>query len=394
MTITEMTSRERMLAAIERRELDHVPCSFMIFGALKSKSREYKDFILKQLEMGLDAFVQIPPRPPVVVNDYYNLYGLPVSYDPQVKITEWVERVEGEEWPIMVKEYQTPAGTLRAEVRQTDDWRWKDHVPFLDDYIIPRSRKFLVTQPSDLEPLHYLLVPPTPEEAAIFEAESTPFLTLAKDQGLLVAGGWGVGADLIGWICGLENMVFLSYDHPAFFRDLLELIATWNRSRMEVVLNAGVDLYIKRAWYENLDFFTPNSWTRYLLPILKAETGLAHERGAKFGYIITSNCMPLLEKFVEAGVDVLIGVDPHRWNIEEAKQRIGERICLWGGVNGYLTVEMGSEEEVRAEVRRAMQVLAPGSGFILSPVDNVRESTKQAATNVGILIDEWQRLTR
>jgi len=344
--------------------------------------------------MGLDTFVQIPPRPPVVVNDYYNLHGLPVSYDPRVKIIEWVERIQGEEWPIMVKEYQTPAGTLRAEVRQTDDWRWRDHVPFLDDYIIPRSRKFLVTQPSDLEPLRYLLVPTSPEEVATFEAESKPFQTLAKYQGLLVAGGWGVGADLIGWICGLENMVFLSYDSPAAFQDLLELIATWNRSRMEVVLNAGIDLYIKRAWYENLDFFTPNSWTKYIFPILKAETSLAHERGAKFGYVITSNCMPLLEKFVEAGVDVLIGVDPHRWNIEETKQRVGDRICLWGGINGYLTVEMGSEEEVRAEVQRAMHVLAPGSGFILSPVDNVREGTKQATNNVGILIDEWQRLIK
>ena len=163
---------------------------------------------------------------------------------------------------------------------------------------------------------------------------------------------------------------------------------------MEVVLNAGIDLYIKRAWYENLDFFTPNSWTKYIFPILKAETSLAHERGAKFGYVITSNCMPLLEKFVEAGVDVLIGVDPHRWNIEETKQRVGDRICLWGGINGYLTVEMGSEEEVRAEVQRAMHVLAPGSGFILSPVDNVREGTKQATNNVGILIDEWQRLIK
>jgi uroporphyrinogen-III decarboxylase len=393
MSIAKMTSRERMLAAIERRGPDYVPCSFMIFQALKSRSRDYKDYILKQLEMGLDTFVQIPPRPPAVVNDYYNLHGLPVSYDPRVKITEWVERIEGEVWPIMVKEYRTPAGTLRAEVRQTDDWRWGDHVPFLDDYVIPRSRKYLVTQPSDLEALRYLFVPSTPQEVAAFEAESEPYLSLANNHSLLVAGGWGVGADLIGWVCGLENMVFLSYDSPAFFRDLLEIIAAWNRSRMEVVLGAGIDLYIKRAWYENLDFFTPNSWYQYLRPILKAEADLAHERGAKFGYIITSNCMSLLEKYVEVGVDVLIGVDPYRWNIEETKQRVGDRICLWGGVNGYLTVEMGSEEEVRAEVRRAMQVLAPGSGFILSPVDNIREGTELALNNVKVLIDEWQRFT-
>lgn len=56
-------------------------------------------------------------------------------------------------------------------------------------------------------------------------------------------------------------------------------------------------------------------------------------------------------------------------------------------------VEQGSPEEVRAEVREAMEVLAPDGGFILSPVDNVREDTRRSRENVLALIDEWQRLT-
>jgi uroporphyrinogen decarboxylase len=111
------------------------------------------------------------------------------------------------------------------------------------------------------------------------------------------------------------------------------------------------------------------------------------------GYIITSNCMPLLDVLAESGVDVLIGVDPAAWDLTVAKQTLGGKVCLWGGVNGHLTVEQGSPEEVRAEVRRAMQVLAPGGGFVLSPVDNVRENTPRARENVQALLDEWQRLT-
>lgn len=380
-----------MLSALKCEEPDHTPCSFMIFGALRSRSRNYIDFIHHQLALGLDTFVQIPPRPPVVRNDYFNLHGLPVQYEPRVKISEWVEQVTGEEQPILVKEYATPVGILRAEVRQTGDWRWGNHVPFLDDYIIPRSRKFLVNEPADLEALGFLLVPPTPEEIKAFQAESEAAIALARKEELLLAGGWGVGADLIGWICGLDQMIYLPYDNPRFFQDLLDQIAAWNRSRMEVVLAAGIDLYIKRAWYENLDFFTPASWRKYIFPVLKAETDLAHSRGALFGYLITASCMPLLEGYAEAGIDVLIGVDPHRWDLEAAKRRVGGRVCLWGGVNGHLTVEMGSQSEVRDEVRRAMQALAPGGGFILSPVDNVRENTPLAMENVQALIDEWRR---
>jgi hypothetical protein len=40
-----------------------------------------------------------------------------------------------------------------------------------------------------------------------------------------------------------------------------------------------------------------------------------------------------------------------------------------------------------------VQVLAPGGGFVLSPVDNVREYTPTAQTNVAALIDEWQQLS-
>ncbi|UCD58045.1 MAG: hypothetical protein JSV16_02720, partial [Candidatus Hydrogenedentota bacterium] len=314
-----MSSRDQMLAALSRGEPDHTPCCFMLFNGLKSTCRDYTHFIERQVEMGLDTYVELPPRPPVVVNDHYNLHGLPVSYDPHVEIEEWVERPFSENRTVLVKEYHTPAGTLHAEVYQTDDWRWGDHVPFLDDYIIPRSRKFLITKPEDLSALRYLLVPPKKSEIAEFRKQAQPVMELARRHNLLVTGGWGVGADLIGWVYGLENMVFASFDQPEFLHELLEIISVWNRSRMDVVLDAGIDLYIKRAWYENCDFWTPDTYRKFLYPILQADRELAHQKGARVGYIITSGCMPLLDMFVEIGIDVVIGVDPAEWDLALTK---------------------------------------------------------------------------
>jgi hypothetical protein len=366
----------------------------MIYGGLKGRCSTYVEFIERQIEMGLDTFVELPPRPPVVENDHYNLHGLPVSYDPAVTIKEWIEEQPDETDPIMVKEYHTPAGVLRAEVRQTDDWRWGDHVPFLDDYLSPRSKKFIVTKPEELDALRYLLVPPAEEEIAVFKTESQPILDLAHRYRLLVTGGWGVGADMFGWIYGLQDMMYTIYDNPEFIHEILDIVAKWNWQRMEVVLDAGIDLYIKRAWYENCDFWTPTTYREFLYPILKADADLAHARGAKFGYLITSNVMPLLDIFIEAGVDVLIGVDPAAWDLSQTKKKLNGKICLWGGVNGHLTVEQGQPEEVRVEVRAAMETLSPGSGFILSPVDNVRQDTNRARQNVQTLIDEWQQFTK
>ena len=203
--------RERMLAALNGSLADHTPCSFMIFGALLQSSSSYLDFIDRQLEMGLDPYIMLPPRPPKVDNDHYNLYGVPVSFSPEVAIKESIHLPDDGN-PLMVKTYQTPAGSLSTWVRQTEDWRWGDHVPFLDDYLIPRSDKFLVEGPDDLPALQYLLVPPTSAEIDAFHLESAPVKAFAHQHDFLCAGGWGVGMDMIGWLHGLDTLVFDVYD--------------------------------------------------------------------------------------------------------------------------------------------------------------------------------------
>ena len=49
-------------------------------------------------------------------------------------------------------------------------------------------------------------------------------------------------------------------------------------------------------------------------------------------------------------VDVVIGVDPHAWDLARTRAELGGKVCLWGGVNGHLTVEQGTVAQVEAEV--------------------------------------------
>ena len=163
---------------------------------------------------------------------------------------------------------------------------------------------------------------------------------------------------------------------------------------MEVILDEGVDLFIRRSWYETADFLSPSLYERFILPILKEDVRTAHAAGAKFATIVTSSYTPLLDLYLESGVDVLIGLDPvqdARADFKLTKQKLGGKICLWGGVNGFVTVERGTPEQVRNEVRYAMETLAPGGGFILSPVDNVTQDDERTWANVHALIDEWRR---
>ncbi len=391
--MTEMSSRERMLCALKHQTPDYLPCSFMSFTALRRRCREdLFELVKAERALGLDSFLFIPSAPRSERLNHPDLRGLLVRFDPRVETKEWREEITGTSGALH-KEYSTPAGKLRASVRLAEDWPHGDHIPFVDDYQVSHSLKPLITERKELDALRYLLMSPSAEDVARFEEEARKARAFAGEQGVLLAGGWGVGGDMAGWLCGLSTYTLLALDEPEFFTELLEMIHAWNVERMKVVLSAPLDLYIRRAWYEGCDFLMPKFFREVMLPRLRTEVALAHEHGAMFGYICSSGTVPMLDLYLDAGVDVLIGIDPIQGthtDVRAMKQKAGNKLALWGGVSGAVTVEMGSEAEVRAAVRQAIEALGP-RGFILSPVDNITVDSPQTWRNVDAFIDEWRR---
>ena len=391
-----MSSRERMLTALSCGEPDYTPLSFMLYTALQRESRDSFDFIERQLAQGLDAVVDLMWFTRSTSDVGHSDAGtLPVRFSPDVEVRQRAEQVEGARYPLLHKEYRTPDGTLTCVVNKTDDWRHGDRVPFMDDLLAPRARKPLITCREDLPALRHLLRPPMAEDIVELRPTWDRARRMAAEKDLLVAAGWGVGADALAWFCGLDNAVLLAIDQPDFMAELLEMIYEWNRARTQLYLDQGLDLFFRRGWYEGTDFWSPALFRRFFFPILKREVEMVHEAGAKFAYILTSGVMPMLDMLLELDIDVLVGVDPVQGkatDMPELRRKTAGRMCLWGGVNGFVTVERGSEEEIRREVDQAMEILAPGGGFILSPVDNVTDSSPRVQQNVLCLIDAWKKL--
>jgi uroporphyrinogen-III decarboxylase len=388
-----MTSRERMLNALNLRETDYVPCCFMSFTALRKRCNEDLYALAKaEKALGLDTMLFVPVAPRSERPNHPELRGLPVRFAEGVQTHVWRARLEdGSE--TLRKECRTPAGILSAEVKLSEDWPHGDSFPFVDDFQVPRAVEPLVKSRADLEPLSYLLTPPAAGDIAAFEEEARRARTFAAENDVLLAGGWGVGVDMAAWLCGMQPLMLLTGEDPELVADLLEMIHQWNLKRMEVVLSAPVDLYIRRAWYEGCDLISPRFFKQQVLPRLKAEADLAHERHAKLGYICTSGIGPILPFLREAGIDTLIGIDPVQGthtDMARIKADAGDRICLWGGVSGAVTVELGTEKEIRAALREAIDTLGP-RGMILSPVDNITIDVPQTWTNLEIFLDEWRR---
>jgi hypothetical protein len=364
----------------------------MSFTALRKRvDEDLYALVDAEQAFGFDSMLFIPTASRLERREHPDLRGLPVRFSPEVRCRSWKEAGAGGPG-IMCREFLTPDGVLSTSIQITDDWPYGDQIPFVGDYCVPRALQHLVAIPADLPALAYLLAPPTEADIAAFGKEAERARAFAGDRGVLLAGGWGVGADMLNWLCGMEQLMILTQTDPAMVAELFEMVHQWNKRRMEVVLSAGVDLYIRRAWYEGCDFIPLKFFRDVVLPKLKAEAELAHDKGAKFGYICSSGLLPILDYLLAAGVDVLIGVDPVQGtstNLGAIKAKVGGRMCLWGGVSGAITVEMGNEEEVRSAVQQAMRALGP-EGFILSPVDNITVDAPKTWSNLEFFCDEWR----
>ncbi len=386
-----------MLAAIDGAPGAPIPCSFMIFRALRGRCKDEFEFAERQMELGLDARVQ--------VEDF------PVRFSPEVKIREWAENGR------LHRVYETPAGTLTATVKHTEDWPYGESIPVFDDWFTPRAVEFPVTEPKHLGALRYLLVPPRADDLLAFTRQASERKTFADKHGLLFTGGWksqrfiptedklligdngvtGTVIDTLMWLCGGTEPLMWAYDQPDFLRELIGMVEEWNRKRLAIHLETGVDLVMRRAWYEGTEFWSPKLFREFILPGLQKDAALAHQAGARLGYVITSGVTAIADLIVESGADVMVGVDPGEGKgttLTQVRDLFGGKVGLWGGVSGPLVVEEGTEDDVRKAVEEAIEVLAPTVRFILCPVDNVRADTEKAWRNVRVFIDTWKSLAR
>lgn len=88
--------------------------------------------------------------------------------------------------------------------------------------------------------------------------------------------------------------------------------------------------------------------------------------------------MPLLETIVENGCDASETLTPPEMGGDaqpaEVKRRIGQRVCLIGGLNQHEVLDRGTPEGIRAEVSRLFAELGSGGGYIMSPSDHFFEA--------------------
>lgn len=95
---------------------------------------------------------------------------------------------------------------------------------------------------------------------------------------------------------------------------------------------------------------------------------------AKLFFHTCGSVAAILDDLIEIGVEVLnpvqvtaAGMDP-----STLKRRYGDRLAFWGAIDTQYVLPRGSVAEVKAEVERRIEELGAGGGYVLGAVHNIQ----------------------
>lgn len=83
---------------------------------------------------------------------------------------------------------------------------------------------------------------------------------------------------------------------------------------------------------------------------------------------------PFVEDLIEMGVDILnpIQVSAKGMDAKGLKKEFGDSLSFWGGIDTQKILPYGSTKDVEEEVKKRIDELAPGGGYILASVHNLQ----------------------
>jgi hypothetical protein len=342
-----MTSRERILAALEGKEVDYVPLctswnTHRLHEKLSWKSESQRLGVHR--DRGWDTWLSVYPA---------------VTPAADVRIDSTY--LDGKEGTILRQIWHTPAGTIRENLKATEDWdelaSATHHMGFMSDFRTSRYLEFPFKDHKDLDALDYLFPLENPLDTESIVKEYAEKRKLADEYGFPLFTYYDAGMDWLLWLFPAEEAVMRVVDDPPFVREMLSRINRAKLERLKLLLDLGIDGVKRRGWYESADFWSPKIFRDVARPAIEEEIDLTHRAGKPFMYIMVTGVMPLLPELATMKFDCLVGPDPvvGGQDFKMIRSSLSEK-TLWGGFSATEHFISGGPREAQKAVEDAFEI--------------------------------------
>jgi len=133
---------------------------------------------------------------------------------------------------------------------------------------------------------------------------------------------------------------------------------------------------------------SPEIYREMVYPWHKAHVEEAHKYGLKVLKHCCGHTWPIIDELAVydayEGIQASGGMD-----IKKLKERVGDRICLWGGI-WHEHIILGSVEYIRNDARYAFKYAAPGGGYIMGSTHSLAvDAKRENILEMKRCRDEW-----
>ena len=361
-----MNSRERLLTALNHREPDRVPIDLggTPTSTISIKAYEnLKSYLGNEEETRLLSYIFMTAFPDHEIIKRFGIDVRLIIANPpaNVKLRTNPEGRVVDEWGIVYQKHEEAQTHFVVE----------QEAPFRQVTQIEEVEKYAWPDPDD--PTRYKGLK---ELAGKYRQEgfgivvNTPLMMMTQTQ----------------WMRGLGQFMMDTVLNPSLLEcmmdKILEIEMEMSRKLLqEVGEYADVVLMGDDLAHQGGLSYSPDMYRKLFKPRHKKQVDFLkkHAGHAKILYHCCGGVEPLLRDLIEIGIDAINPVQVSAKGMEDTKKLkalYGRDLTFWGGIDTQRVLPFGTPAEVREEVRRRIEDLAAGGGFVLGAVHNLRPEVK------------------
>lgn len=197
----------------------------------------------------------------------------------------------------------------------------------------------------------------------------------------VVSGISGVVYEICWYLRGLQQWLMDTMTQPAFCEALLDFTLKfwldWFRLFLDEVgdvvdvIMIGDDIAGQSG-----PLFRPEFYRRVVKPRQKKLVQYIRSRSsAKIWYHTCGACRQYLPDLIDNGIQILNPVQISAANMDPAdlKREFGQQLVFWGGgIDAQHVLPAAAPEEIRQHVRRNLEMWKPGGGYVFNNVHNIQ----------------------
>lgn len=201
---------------------------------------------------------------------------------------------------------------------------------------------------------------------------------------LLISGGI-TGPLTTAWLLmGYEALAYAMYDQPELVKGIFQITLDFYKEAARLSVAAGVDaMWVSEDYGDSTRaFFRVNQFRKYVLPYFAELVEYVDGLGVP---VLLHSCGCITDYLDDIAQTRVKSIHPLQrtagMDLRLVKEKYGQRFCLIGNIDSSRTLPFGTPDQVEAEVREAIDIAAPGGGYILAsdhslhdgiPLENIR----------------------